>query len=342
MPDDVLARTNAGPQVPAGLPPLRRHLVIVHQPGWQSINDWREIGGRARRIDPSIGVIVVSAFHENAALADRAAALPTLVFSAGPLGKFRPRRGKVYHGGPMPKFEQLRRLMVGGVRVPMTQVLTEGVTIDPQVWGEFVVVKPTDMASSSKAAGIQLMRAERVRYIATGDYPEGHPGRRGPMVVQQFINTGPQLSTYRVLTLFGEPLYCEYNYLDHSQLDLEADDAVIEATNIAIQGDTMNRHRVFQYDADMVALARAAHHAIPEVPLKGVDILRDHRTGRLYVIEVNPNSNTWHFSSAFLAKLVQQYPDKSPPELARQRLEQLDAFGTAAHVLAEVTRREAE
>jgi hypothetical protein len=334
------AATPRGP-APPGPPGLQRHLVIVHQPGWQSIADWRDIGGRVRRIDPTIGVLVVSALQDHTALAERAAGLPTLVFSAGPLGKFRPLRGKVYHGGPMPKFQQLRRLLAGGVRVPRTQVLTEGARFDPQAWGEFVVVKPTDMASSSKAAGIQLMRTERVRYIAPGDYPQGHPGRRGPMVVQQFIDTGPQLSTYRVLTLFGEPLYCEYNYLDDSELDLTADDPVIETTNIAIQGDTMNRHRIFQYDADMVALARAAHHAIPEVPLKGCDILRDHRTGRLYVIEVNPNSNTWHFSSRFMAKLMLQYPDKFPPELARQRLEQLDAFGTAAHVLAETTRREA-
>ena len=326
---------------PPGPPGLQRHLVIVHQPGWQSIADWRDIGGRVRRIDPTIGVLVVSALQDHSALAERAAELPTLVFSPGPLGKFRPLRGKVYHGGPMPKFEQLRRLLAGGVRVPRTQVLTKDARFDPEVWGEFVVVKPTDMASSSKAAGIQLMRAERVRYIAPGDYPQGHPGRRGPMVVQQFIDTGPELSTYRVLTLFGEPLYCEYNYLDDSELNLTADDSVIESTNIAIQGDTMNRHRIFQYDADMVALARAAHQAIPEVPLKGCDILRDHRSGRLYVIEVNPNSNTWHFSSRFMAKLMLEYPKKYPPELARQRLEQLDAFGTAAHVLAETTRREA-
>lgn len=338
MSDPASISRSAAGSIP---PHLARHLVIVHQPGWQSIEDWRDIGTRVRHIDPTIGVLAMSALQSNEALAERAARLPTLVFSPGPLGKFRPRRGKVYHGGPMPKFEQLRRLMAGGVQVPMTQVLTEGARFDPRVWGEFVVVKPTDMASSSKAAGIQLMRTERVRYIAPSDYPEGHPGRKGPMVVQQFIDTGPRLSTYRVLTLFGEPLYCEYNYLDNSELDLAATDATIESTNIAIQGDTPNRHRVFRYDADMVALARAAHRAIPEIPLKGCDILRDHRTGRLYVIEVNPNSNTWHFSSRFMAKLMKQYPAKFPPELARQRLEQLDAFGTAAHVLAEATRREA-
>lgn len=322
-------------------PEIRRHLVIVHQPGWQSINDWIDIGRRVHRLDPSTGVIIASARHDDRAVEERAALLPSLVFSAGPLGKFRPPRGKVYHGAPLDKFEQLRRLQAAGVRVPRTLVLTPGATCDPRVWGEFVVVKPTDMASSSKAAGIQLMRAERVRYIAPEDYPEGHPGRKGPMVAQQFIDTGPQLSTFRVLTLFGEPLYCEFNYLDDSQPDFSATDDVIESTNIAIQGNTLNRHRVFQYDADMVAVARAAHAAIPEIPLKGCDILKDHRTGALYVIEVNPNSNTWHFSSAFVAALKKKFPEKFPPELARQRLEQLDAFGTAAHVLADVTRREA-
>lgn len=327
---------------PPGIPAsIRRHLVIVHQPGWQAAEDWMDIARRVRRLDPSTGVIIASALKADRALEQRAAELPSLVFSAGPTGQFRPRRGKVYHGAPMHKFEQLRRLQAGDVLVPRSQLLTPEVTCAPAAWGEFVVVKPTDMASSSKAAGIQLMRAERVRYIAPENYPEGHPGRRGPMVVQQFIDTGPELSTFRVLTLFGEPLYCEYNYLDNSRLDLTASDEVIEATNIAIQGSTLNRHRVFRYDADMVALARAAHAAIPEIPLKGCDILRDHRTGRLYVIEVNPNSNTWHFSSAFVAELKRKFPEKFPPELARQRLEQLDAFGTAAHVLADVARREA-
>ncbi|MEJ0098026.1 MAG: hypothetical protein WDM84_09030 [Bauldia sp.] len=34
-------------------------------------------------------------------------------------------------------------------------------------------------------------------------------------------------------------------------------------------------------------VARAAHAAMPEVPLKGCDIMREAATGRLYVLEVN-------------------------------------------------------
>lgn len=37
-----------------------------------------------------------------------------------------------------------------------------------------------------------------------------------------------------------------------------------------------------------------------------------------------------------------QSPDSFPPEFNRARLEQLDAFGTAAHVVTDVTQREAE
>lgn len=315
-----------------------RHLIIVRHPGWQAVEDWLEIGERIRRIDPGIAVFVVSTADEHAEAAEAAASRPTLVFSPSMLGRFRPRRGKVYHGGPMPKFEQVRRMAAAGVRVPQTMIISKDMPpLDPARWGEFVIVKPTDIKTSSNGDGIQLMRTGRVRYIAPEDYPEGHPGRLGPMVVQQYIDTGPGVSTFRVLTLFGQPLYSEYIYGTGPGIDYSASDEVIEQSPIAIQ-NIEGRLREFRYDADVIALAKAAHAAIPEIPLKGVDVLRDQRTGLLYCIEVNPNSNTWIFSSRIGAaqRLAQG------PEYTQARKDQLDAFGTAAHVLAAVTRREAE
>ncbi|MEJ0098010.1 MAG: hypothetical protein WDM84_08950 [Bauldia sp.] len=90
---------------------------------------------------------------------------------------FRPLRGKVYQGWPIPKFEEVRRLAVAGVPVPLTALLTPELRLDPALWGEFVIVKPTDIATSSHGHGIQLMRTGRVSYIAPRDYPKGHPGR---------------------------------------------------------------------------------------------------------------------------------------------------------------------
>jgi len=317
-------------------PDLQRHLVIVHQPGWQSLDDWYEIAQMVRRIDTTTGVVIVAADHPDPELVKRAATLPCLVFSAGPLLRFAPERGKVYHGRPIPKFEQLRRLAADGVRVPMSTVLQPDTKLDLARWGEFVVLKPTDIATSSQGNGIQLMRTTRVRYIAPADYPEGHAGRHGPMVVQQFINSGPRMPHYRVLTLFGEPLYCQMSEAGEERVDLSSSDEIIEASPIALNV-LKGKTKTFLYRADVAALARAAYRAVPEAPLQGCDIIRDAATDRLYVLELNPGGNTWHFSSSFQAPLRAI----DGPEHEGRRRWHLDAFGTAAHVLAEVTRREA-
>lgn len=313
-----------------------RHLVIVHQPGWQSLADWHAIAKAVGKIDPTIATVVVSAHVADHGAAEYAASRPTLVFSPGPLGRFIPRRGKIYCGKPIHKFEQLRRLAEAGVRVPRTAMLRPDTRFDPAEWGEFVIVKPTDIASSSHGDGITLMRTERVRYVAPGDYPPGHPGRAGPMVVQYFVDTGPHISTYRVLTLFGRPLYCQIVQSVEARAELSADDNAIASMTIAIQG-VRSKSKQFIYEADVIALAAAAYRAIPEVPLQGCDIIREARTGAIYVLELNPGGNTWHFSSTQQA----ESRAKDGPEFEQIRHTQLDAFGSAAHVLAERTRNEA-
>jgi hypothetical protein len=221
----------------------------------------------------------------------------------------------------------------------MTMMLGPDTALDPQRWGEFVIVKPTDIASSSHGSGIQLMRTSRVRYIAPQDYPEGHPGRQGPMVVQQFIDTGSPLSAFRVMTLFDEPLICQRATAMTGRPPLSSDDAVLEAAIVTTQGHpNAQKRKDLVYDADVIALARKASRVIPEIPLKGCDILRDRRTGRVYVLELNPGGNTWHFSSDFMASARAE----DPPELSRQRLAQFDAFASAAHILVDRVRAEAE
>ncbi len=311
--------------------------MIVQRPGWQAASDWYRIARRVRRIDPAIAVFIANTETTDETVAARAAEQPSLVFSPSPLGNFTPRRGKVYQGRVIPKLVQLQRLAAAGVPVPQTAVLGPGLTLRPQDWGEFVILKPLDVRSSSHGSGIQLMRTERVAYRPPADYPRGHPGRVSPMLVQRFIDSGAHIAAYRVLTLFGRPLYCQLSRAAAQRAPLDATDAEIEATTIAIQGLT-TRIRTFADDADVVALAAAADRAIPEIPLKGCDIIRDRHTGALCVLELNPGGNTWHFSSEFLAAVRAHEGE----EARRLRLSQFDAFGTAARVLAERTRAEAE
>ena len=156
------------------------------------------------------------------------------------------------------------------------------------------------------------------------------------MLVQQFINTGDRIAYYRALTLFGEPLNVNLGRAASERIDLDAPDEVIERAVVATQ--TVEKEKYLVSDPDVITLARAAHAAIPEVPLKGTDIVRDAKTGALYVLEVNAGGNTWHFSSDHLAAIRQA----NGPEFERRRLEQFDALRTAARVLAEKTRAEAD
>jgi hypothetical protein len=136
--------------------------------------------------------------------------------------------------------------------------------------------------------------------------------------------------------LFGSPLYSIRLQSSVPRAILTADDATIENSPIATQQD-QGRKRSFVYSADLMALARAVHNAIPEVPLKGIDVVREARTGRLYVLEINPGGNTWHFSSRHNA----QVRAREGPDYVRQLYGQLDAMATAAYALVDVTRREA-
>ncbi|MEJ0097465.1 MAG: hypothetical protein WDM84_05390 [Bauldia sp.] len=197
------------------------------------------------------------------------------------------------------------------------------------------MLKPSDIGSSSYGEGISLARTARVRYVPREAYPARHPGRRGPMLVQQFIDSGDRVTVYRVLTLFGEPLYCQRMQSRHPRVDLGAADAVIEQAVIASQA--LDEEEAFVDDAGVLAVARAAHAAMPEVPLKGCDIMREAATGRLYVLEVNPGGNTWHFSSSFLAAVRR----RNGPAFELQRRRQFDALRAAARVLVERTLAEA-
>jgi hypothetical protein len=312
-----------------------RHLVLAYRPRWQSLDDLNAIAGHIKESHPSIRTFILPGTAPNSVTRRAAATRPALIVSPGPMTGFRPLRGKVYQGTPIPKLEQLRRLASGGVMVPRTEVLTPDLRLDPAEWGDFVILKPSDVGSSSRGRGIQLMATRRVRYLPPTEYPEGHPGRHAPMLVQAFIDTGERLTLYRVLTLFGEPLYCQFMRSRSPRVDLAAPDDVIEAAVVANQ--RVEEEEFFVSEPDVLAAARAAHAAMPEIPLKGSDIIREAASGRLYVLEVNPGGNTWHFSSRFLADIRA----RNGPDFEMQRLRQFEAFRTAARVLAETVLREA-
>lgn len=319
-----------------------RNLILVHRKGCQDFADFVEIRDHIIEYAPDIEVFIADAESRCSVTRRRAAQRPTLVFSPTMIEIFRPARGKIYQGRPMPKIEQVERLAAAGLPVPKTTLLRPDTKLDPAEWGEYVVLKPSLPEFQSMGQGVSLTCTEDVRYIPPEDYPEDHPGRHSPMVAQSYVHTGAAISNIRVLTLFGEPLYALQNWSKVETIELTPEKVRRQNPIVAHQSIPPEQKTAsFIDDEDVLALARAAYAACPEAALQACDILRDCQTGRLYVIEFNPGGNTWHFSSS-RAQMIREGLEASDAErFAQERRSQFDAFETAARVLAERARREA-
>jgi len=317
-------------------PQYSRHLVMVHRPGWQAIEDFAEIRKRIMATRPDIAVLIASTRLHDPVLEQLAAARPTLVFSPCALTSFLPRRGRVFAGRAIDKFTQLQRLAEIGVSVPRSAILSPGLEINPAEWGTHVMIKPAG-SRSARGLGLAIVPTEQVRYRAPEDYPEGHPGRHGPMLAQSFIVTGPAARHYRVNTLFGEPLYCMLNERTTPLPDLTGVTESLQSTALATNLEAAGSRRLsLVADDDVLDLARRCHESFPDVPLKGVDIVRDIGSGKLFVLELNCTSNTWHVSSDYFARF------RTGATAREKMVGQFGMWDVAARVLIEKTLSLAE
>jgi hypothetical protein len=312
-----------------------RHLILVHTPGYQDVADFHDIARKVRERAPDIEVFIASNTIASSVTRRQAVKLPTLIFSPGNLLEFRPMRGKVYAGSPIPKLEQIARFKAAGLPVPASVEITPKAVLPEEVFGSLVVVKP-GFSEASHGHHITLMRREAVRFRPREAYPEDHPGRYGPMFAQRFVDTGPLVSHHRVLTLFGEPLLAFKTAATAARPSLDAPDDVLATIAVKARRRDGPIAREPTTDADILALAQRAYAALPEIALQGIDIIREAGSGKLIVLEANPGGNTWIFSKgAMTERLIKA--------LGVERLtDQFDAFTTAAKVLIERTRREAE
>jgi hypothetical protein len=88
------------------------------------------------------------------------------------------------------------------------------------------------------------------------------------------------------------------------------------------------------YDPEILAFGASTAAAFPDVPVLGVDVIRDAATGLLYALEVNAGGLTWHTSSNLGIALQRD-----------RRIDLVAQFGAreiVADALIEKTRAEAE
>ena len=194
----------------------------------------------------------------------------------------------------LPKSHEYRALEEIGVPVPMWAVVSRQATPDLEEFGPYVVMKPD---WSGRGADVRIVRKGRVRWRPpTTEYTRAIAGPDPDWIVQEFVYTGPRPVSYRVATLFGEPIWAWEVSAAQGRQELQQRYG-FKAGGMSIVSS--GKGCVFRLidDADILALATKAHRAFPAIPLLGVDVVRDVETGRLFVIEVNSSGLTCHLTS---------------------------------------------
>jgi hypothetical protein len=316
---------------------MQKNLILVANPHGMDPADFDEIAANVAREDSRINAFRVTTDQAADVIAESYWRFPTLTIVFGGLGKFKPPRGIVLQNRPVHKYQQYVQFCLAGVRTPRTANFSPAERYLESEWGELCILKPVDMGKMGKGGLLRLQRTRRLPAFDPTQSPAEHPLRTSRLLLQSFIDTGNFAVSWRVLTLLGEPLYCFRSASGVERPPLDAPDEVIEKAIVEPKHPDgkakvgYENLRAFVTDPEIMEFARQAARSFPRVPLLGCDIIREAGTGALYVLEVNPGGNTWHFSSPLFANQRAKLGGKA------SFTSQLDAFVVAARILARRT-----
>lgn len=270
---------------------LSVQLVLMSNPHVNSATDFDELARWVNEADPAVQVRIAKDVKTDQGLEWT---LPTLVVSFAPLDRFRPPRGRVLQGRHFPKSTEYRRLQAHGLPVPRWAQLNPNADVSLDGFGAHVVTKPD---FGARGADVRIRRTSRVTWLPPRtQLARELGGRLNPTLVQEFVHTGPWPVSVRVTTLLGEVLWATRIEASH---DLPAlhDPSAFSNGGYTVVSSGRGCQFSLCFDEDVLGLARQVHTAFPDVPLLGVDILRQIGSGALYVIEANSLGFAWHFSS---------------------------------------------
>lgn len=273
----------------------KRNLILIHR-GPQYQRDFDEIAEKVNALDRDITVYHLPAGLE-AELPVAAWQYPTLTVSLVSAFRLPIRRGPILRNEAIQKLAQQDIFRKYGIPTPPAMRFAFGMKLDPILFGQHVVVKSLNLRATSHGDMVFFFRRDRLRALTPLSLPMDHPIRRFPQsfMVQRYIHTGTHPRSTRVATCLGRAIL-SYEIESKQQLpDFNLPDEELERASVA--SNHVERDRRFVLERDSVDLAERTHAAFGNIPVLGVDIVRDVRTGKLFVLEVNAGGNTWHFSS---------------------------------------------
>lgn len=278
-----------------------RLLNLVTNPHVNTPEDFAELAQWVREVAPETAVCVLPD-EAGADLTTGAPDLPTLSISPAPVRRWRPRRGPLLQGRLMAKSEEYLALAAVGVPVPRWVRLLPGKRPSLDGFGPYVVTKPD---FGARGADVRVERREAAKWTAPRtELARQLGGPWNPRLAQELVFTGRWPSSFRVATLFGRALFAFKIEADRQREPLD-DRTRLNGQSVVSSGQGCAFSLVD--DAQLLDLAERAHAALPNVPLLGVDLLRDAQTGELFVVELNSLGATWHFSSPSGLKLQRQF-----------------------------------
>jgi hypothetical protein len=322
----------------------KRNLILIHR-GPHYAKDFGEIAQKVKAIDRSIDFYSVSNVSAEQ-LPSIVWMWPTLVVALVSNIRMQVKRGTVLRQQQIEKLAQYKKFRQAGIPTPPTLSFDFGMTLDPMLFGDFVLIKPMDLTMTSQGLGVQMFRRHRLERMLPRDFAPDHAIRkaRHGYLVQKFIDTGVYPSFHRIQTFFGKVIYSWHSTLQIPRCPLDAPDVEIERTVIATQGGEKDRQLV--KEPDIQRLAERVHTQFADIPMLAIDVLREARTRELYVLECNPGGNTWHFSSNIGEKLRLGFGNAKVNGVARANqiarrmfMEQYGAFDIVAKALVEKTHR---
>lgn len=270
-------------------------LLLHHYPRAISRSDFDGIAERIHARAPDIHVEVLGTDRPHVIAALRAARRPTVSVEFNRAKFFRCLRGRVFRQWRTgKKSDQYRLLEAAGLPVPKWAPITPGIVLDPSQWGEHVVEKPDH---GQRGAYVRVKRTRRVRYRGAEDLQDDNPGRSGGMIAQKLVYSGNRPVSYRVQTFFGTPLHARSHQGNRGQLYSDEADGSRKFLGASVVATGVGCQVALIEDADVLDLARRVHDVFPDLPVLGIDIVRDIDDGSLWILEVNPDGGTWSLAS---------------------------------------------
>jgi len=294
--------------------------------------DFRNIAKRIERLDNSIGVLIrIERFHPHE-IPLQFHGLPLLTLHLVNPPETPHTRGCTLCVKDLGKLEEYKNFVAAGMPIPKVKPYTIGETVDAAEWGDYVVLKPVH---SSHAIGNLLVPTNWLAQIERNRIPATHPLASSPYLLQQFVDTGFHAMSFRVLSFLGQPLMCVSWRRTRAIKYPDTLDEIFSNESFTSnfkQEKNMFDEREFKIanDDEVIEFSKQVFNAHPELPLQGIDIVREAKSGKLYVLENNSGGNVWTFSNAISPTLK---------AIGRKALvTQFMAFDRAAEILVKKTQ----